>query len=488
MKSKIFHLFLLYFILFAQIYSLHNFHLQILSNTGVVTPQSFCLLYTFDIFKVFGTLLFSNICDRKAIHKYLFSISALLQGIIMYVLYHLQTLCKESIRIYFVILFYILFVITQSGTVTILDSLSVNYLESERINLNTFGKIRVGGSLGNMFVNLLLFTIQKSIKKIKGEDYADSVKNSVIIHTFLIIGSVCCTFGCIFLPNYKKHIPEDKKTNENDETTREVQIEHESPHSTTGEKLTQKIEQKSHGNENDLDKKSQSWSFKKFFGDIKTIYSTELLVYTLSVFFYGIERASLGGYFTKYLELVEFERSRIYSFSLMRAFPEILIYLFLSKIEKFISIEKQFIISIISSSLRTFYYISIDFTANKSFLVQNSPFVVEFLKGISSALFNYSALRIFRKKATISTVSTAQGIFNAVYNALSYIFYAFLGYTLIVNEKSELTDSIKKLFTIGSAMSTIMVIVPFLMLLRRKKKNVIETAGWQKESCKLSQK
>lgn len=427
MKGQILSLFLLEFLMYGQIYTLHNYHLQVLVNTGVVTPKRFSLLYIFDIFKVIGILVLLNVCDKRGWHRACLVTCPIALGIVMFILYNLGKFCPVFIRMPMVVLTYIFFVLGQSGTIAILDSLCFNFLESEGVSLNTFGKIRSGGVFGNMFVQIFMFVWQKSFEKIRGLEEANRLKNCFLVYFFLIFG-VLCSIACFFLaPNYKKST----------------------------------IDQKS-------EKNNSKWNVVTFLRDLRILFTPTIIIYFFSVLAYGLERASFGGYFTKYLELQMFERSILYLLSLMRCIPEIFIYLFMKQIENILSLEGMFITSVLSSALRTFFYTMCNLKRNADPVLKFLPFPIEFLKGISSAFFNYSALRIFRNQATAETLSTSQGLFNANYNALAYIVYAMIGYSIIQSDPSKLLRSIRQLFITTSSISLVILLFPILLFVRNK--------------------
>ncbi|KRH92711.1 Major Facilitator Superfamily (MFS) [Pseudoloma neurophilia] len=424
MRKELLSFFFLEFMTYLQIYTLHNYHYQILKNTNTVSEKNFPLVYCFDIFKVFSTLIFSNICDRKGNHKTFLVITPLLAGIVIYALFNIQSYCPVTYRKPLVVFFYIIFVICSAGTHSILESLCFNFLENNNYNLSTFGRIRVGGSFGNMFCQFFLFSFQRLMMYLKGKEYAEKMKDVFLVHFFLLFGLIN-SVACFFLaPAYKK---------------------------------AERIEESS--------EKTTKWTLRKFLNDLKCLFTLNLIIYFISVLAYGIERASLGGYFTMFLTFQGIERSILYILSLMRCFPEIFIYLFMRNIENFCSMEGMFVISVISSALRTFFYIFVDFKVQTAPFFTVAPFMIEFLKGISSSFFNYSALRIFRNEATDATLSTAQGLFNANYNALSYIFYAVIGYSIIKSD--NLFDSIKNLFLFSACCSVICLGPPIVAFLRR---------------------
>lgn len=379
------------------------------------------------MFKVVGTLVLLNLCDKKGWHRACLVICPIFLGLVMYILYNLGDLCHASIRMPMVVIIYIFFVLGQCGTHVILDSLCFNYLENENMNLNTFAKIRSGGVFGNMFVQIFMFIWQKSFEKIAGKEKADALKNSFLVYFFLAFGLLCAIASFFLAPSYKRaSISDDSKI------------------------------------------KKSKWNLKIFLKDLIHLFTPTLIIYFLSVLAYGLERASFGGYFTKYLELQMFERSRLYLLCLMRCIPEIFIYLYMKEIENVLSLEGMFIISVLSSAIRTFFYTMVDFKSNLNIIFKMAPFPIEFLKGISSAFFNYSALRIFRNQAKDETLSTSQGLFNANYNAFAYIVYAAIGYSIIQSDQSKLSDSIRKLFITTSSISLFFVIFPIVSFLLNK--------------------
>lgn len=425
MESRLLSLFAISFFLYAAIYSVYSFMFQIVEETGVVDKKRFCLLNLFYIFSFVGMMIFSNIGDRKGIHKYIIAVSILLYSFVFIVLYNLKYVADLYLRNIFVVLNIIAIYILFGGTFPLVDSLTYNYLEHTGSDNRLSGRIRMGGSFGNMFIQIFCSVIQYFSEK----DYTPETQKQRKI--FINIGcnvvfSVCTALTCLlFAPKYvlgKKNIQKEKK----------------------------------------------SWNLKKFFTDLFTIFTPIVFLYTMAVIGIGIERAAITGFLGKFLENKGFERSFIHILFFCRTVPEVIIYGFSRKVEKLLGMNVMFFCAIAISGSRTLYYAYSSFN-EISTTVKTVTIIAEIFKGVHSSFFNYSSLRIFRSFATDDTLSSAQGLFNSVYNALSYVVFALFGYFLLNYEtitSKETDGDLRKLFRSIAFMNILCMAAPIVNILR----------------------
>lgn len=431
MRLNQLYLTLLIFFVYAQIYSVSNFLYQIIKKTEIVTQRDFCLFDLLNIFQFIGMMIYSNIGDRKGWHKYMIGINIFLCAISMNLMYNLDILCPQKYRLVTLVILYSLWKFFASGTYPLVDNLIFNYLESRKIEIEKYGKIRIGGTLGNMTVQIICFMSQWYFEMKYKEKYTENHKNRINIICFTVFCLLSFLNSIFFAPAYT--------LNKSDEISSSKK------------------------------EKNQKSNFSKFWNDLRSLMSPTLAIYVLSVLGYGLERASLNRFISCYLEMKGFARSSLHMLFFVRCIPEIFIYVIIKHIEKILSLESIYIIGVTVSACRTFFYCEYDFTNRNILRTKLLLIFVEFLKGISSGFFNYSALRIFRNFGTKKTLSTSQSIFNGMYNAFSYIDSAIVGYYIIdYDTLKDSTDDTRKLFLRSSLTSLVLVSLPLLHFLRLK--------------------
>ncbi|ELQ75384.1 Major Facilitator Superfamily (MFS) [Trachipleistophora hominis] len=427
MDCRLLSLFMISFFLYASIYAVHNFMFQIVKETGVIDKKKYCLLQLLYIFKFAGVVIFCNLGDRKGIHRYLVAINVVLYSVSILALYNLSSIASLRLRKAFVILTIVSSYIFISGTFPLLDSLTYNYLEHEGLDVRQSGRVRMGGALGNMFVQVVCSLLQYCFsRRLRGEGTKNR-ENVINISCNLFFSAGTALIALLFAPNYvlgKKVIHAPKK----------------------------------------------AWKVKKIFTDLISLLNPLLVLYTLAVLGQGIDRAGISTFLSKYLENKGIERSYVHVLFFCRCIPEILIYGLSQQIESVLGMNTMFLLSVIISSSRSFFYSSYNFN-NSPGTLKAITVIAEIFKGFYSSFFNYCGLRIFRSFATDDTLSLAQGIFNGTYNALSYFTFAFLGYFLVDYEKAGQPDAdedIRHLFFVVACISCVSIIAPIVAIVKRR--------------------
>lgn len=446
MDCRLFSLFMISFFLYASIYAVHNFMFQIVKETGVVDKKKYCLLQLLYIFKFAGVVIFCNLGDRKGIHRYILAVNVILYSFSMLALYNLSSIESLGLRKIMVIVTIVSSYIFISGTFPLLDSLIYNYLEHKGMDVRQSGRVRMGGALGNMFVQVVCSMLQKFFKnKLKGEGMVNR-ENMVNIGCNLFFSAGTALIALLFAPNY-----------------------------VLGEKI--------------VSKPKKSWNVKKIFSDLMSLFTPLFVLYTVAVLGQGVDRAGISTFLSKYLDTNGIDRSFVHLLFFFRCIPEILIYGLSQQIESVLGMNVMFLCSVIVSTFRSFFYASYDFGGSKR-TVMTITVIAEIFKGLYSSFFNYCGLRIFRSFAADDTLSLAQGVFNGTYNALSYFTFAFLGYFLVDYEKAGLQDGdddIRSLFFVVACISCISIIAPIVAIAKRRvnRKKVYKSSEVQSESTEV---
>lgn len=434
MNCQYMSLFVISFFLYASIYAVHSFMFQILQETGVIDKKKFCLMNLFFFFKCAGVLVFSNLGDRKGIHKYLIAVNVFIYSCTFLVLYNLKRIENLILRRWLVLCSIIVNYSVLAGTFPILDSLIYNYLEAVGLDNRLSGRIRMGGSFGNMFVQIICTIIQKFSEQNSTREEQKQRKNLINIGCNCVFGVLTAITCLLFAPKYS---------------------------------LANKVKLK-----------KKAWNVKKVFSDLTSIFSPILLFYTLAVLGLGIDRAAISNFLSKFLENNGVDRSFIHILLLCRSIPEIAIYGFSQKIEKLIGMNVMFLLAVLVSFFRSLFYSLFDLQKNPG-AVRAITVIMEVSKGIYSSLYNYSVLRIFRSFATDEKLSSVQGLCSSTYNAMAYVVFAFLGFFMVDYDTlstKQSDDDLRRLFFVVAIITSFSIIAPIINIIkiRKSKRKVIE--------------
>lgn len=198
MKKSLIFIFLSYFLIFAQIYSVWNFLFQIVSQTGVISPKKYSMIYSFFIFQLLNILI-SNIADKKGIHKNLIFISTILSGFLVLLIYNLDNFCNQKFRFLILVFLYTIYLVVQVTGFFLIDNLTFNFFVKNNIDLKNFGKIRLAGTLGNMSVQVLNLFLGKYINLFKKTNRINKIGNKNSNYTYDHLSNIvfCIFFGIL---------------------------------------------------------------------------------------------------------------------------------------------------------------------------------------------------------------------------------------------------------------------------------------------------
>lgn len=435
-------LFIANLLLHSSIYAVNNFFVQILKQTNVCSPKQFCLAQLLFFIKFLGVLIFSNLADRKRIHRNIIGINSICFAFALLFFVFAEKVSRIYLRRILVLSIFTLYHFFLSGTLGLLDSLTYNLIEQKGLPFSYYGKIRLGGTCGNITIHCIL-----TITYIFIEKYPPNIKkiyknNFNLGYGFIfgILAGLMCLFGC---PKYRK--------------IQKIEI-----HDQNNSK---KLNSKECLNKGE-NKKFNWWKRMKILLSLTT---PLLILYSLALLFQGIDRITLTNYMTEYLDARNVERSLMHLTFIIRNIPEFMIYSFSQNVEKVIGIDMMFMIASFISTLRTFFFAFENFDFEKNFFAKIMLMFFELGKGFYSSFLNYSSLRIFRLLVTDETASFGQGLYNGIYNALSPVIFSPIGYFILEYQDDDVRiESLKQLFLVTGIICSFSCLVPVYAVSSKK--------------------
>lgn len=470
-----------HFLLHASAYSVCNFMKQLMEATCGIEVREYSLFQLLIFGKFLGVMVFSQIADRKKNHRFLIGINALISSLTLFFFIFAKFIPNAIIRKIFVIIIFTVYNTFLGGTFSLLDSLTYNNIIQIKKPLSYYGKVRLGGTFGNIFIHGLLSLILSCVENKYPRSESKKIRNYVNIGSGIIFG-IIASFSCLFLPIYTTsddiNVKEENKENLHPESINSIKqdpdykIEENTQLETQiyikdAESEKKIVAKKDDSRDHKTGKKKKMGILQLFF-TFKSICSPLLIAYSLALLFQGIDRVTLSTFLTSHLETRNLNRSFIHLMFLIRYLPEIITYSFSSKAEKTIGIDGMFLVASVLSIVRTFFFAFENFDYTKNNLAKAALVILEVCKGFYSSFLNYSCLRIFKLLATENTSSFGQGLYTAIYNALSYTFCAPLGYFIFNNDKTiTIVEKCKKLFFIVGIASVLSAIVPIYAMFNK---------------------
>lgn len=417
MKSEFYRIFITSFFLNAAIYSVHNFLGQIFEDSGVMNVRKTIGIQILYLFKFISSIASTNVCDRKKIHKQILGISILSYGIIIILLVHLSHVKNENLRYKFLICLTSLLYAFNGGTYPIMDSIMINYLKATENRITGVGKLKIGGSIGHLTINLILSGLH-FIRENTNSYISKVSENTLNAYTCLIFAILTCF--CAFSLNKTFESQSESKNN-----------------------------------------KVEKWSLKGFIKDFKSIFGVIFLIYSFAVLFQGVDRIGISNFLSNYLKTIEINKSSTHMLYLWRCLPEMVIYGLCSFLSKFVGLDFMFALAVAISSSRTFFYACYDLKNTNTILKYTCVYTTEFLKGFYSAFFHYSTMRIFTGFSNSRTVSTSQGILYSLYNSVPNIVFSMLQFFFDDTKHNKIEpDELRKIFFIVGCISVFSLIAP----------------------------
>lgn len=552
--------------------------MQIVKATGAFSDRQFSLLQSTIILKFLAVMIFTYIADRKRNHKFMIAVNLSIASFSLLFFSFAKFIVSKIIRKIFVVFAFTAYNAFIGGTFSLLDTLSYNLIIQMGKPISYYGRIRLGGTFGNIFIHGLLFIVQECWSSFFSGTYKEN-KNNINIVAGVFFG-LLGAFSCLFLPKYvlldqipiKREYSEYFQSDQNENTLSEnkASLNRDEIRSDTGQEedgLDDKSEKSAHfqeildsdkiehssnilpsneGNNQSVNlhsddlssfnsennsnstnptqnslsvnisstdlletpnpenniiegtkaadddnyklndqsntkieklsdyerassfKKKKKFNISQIFHTFRSIYSPLLVFYSISVLLQGIDRVALSSFLTYYLEDRDIRRSFLHLTLLLRYLPEIMVYSFSVYLERFVGVDMMFAIAVCLSTFRTFFYSFEDFAFSTNKFALFLLVLIEISKGTYASFMNYSGLRIFRLLSTDKTASFGQGLFAALYNAMSYIFCSPIGFFLIDDDPASRKQNLKLLFKIVGVASLISLITPIYALFNKK--------------------
>ncbi|KRH92790.1 Major Facilitator Superfamily (MFS), partial [Pseudoloma neurophilia] len=465
--------------------------IQAVCDSSDITNKQFSLLQSTIIFKFMSVIFFSNLADRKKNHKLLIGVNLAISSFALLFFTVAKYIPVGFKRKSFVIFCYIIYNSFTGGVFSILDTLSYNIILQINKPFSYYGKLRVGGTLGNMAVHTVLFIGQKIVET---KDEATNKKYSNTLNLLAgFIAGICGSISCLWLPKYRvleenlipsksnqKSSTNDQNSTENIQRSSEI-LQNSTENSQNSSNIStenllrneqNKIEENISNSKNNDDLRDKITGKKKkmgyfeLFSTFRKIYTPLLVIYSLAVLIVGVDRAILSTFLTRCLEEKGVPRSLLHMSFLVRHVPEFFIYYFSQYVEKIIGIHLMFALSVCISAYRSLFFAFENCDYNESSFARCLLILFEILKGLYAAFINYSSLRIFRDLSSEQTLTFGQGLFVAIYNSLAYIVCSPIGYFLLPENKNDIKQqTFRKLFAVVGILSIFSLIAPIYAII-----------------------
>lgn len=404
--------------MYATIYSVHNFVSKILEASKIMSFKKILQAQYIYLLKFISAMFFTNICDSKKCHKYVLSFCIFLYGLSFFFLGYLCMIENINYRKFTMWSLLITYVISNGGTFPILDSMFLRYLKAENMNPSRIAKLRLAGSIGHLGINVFL--------SLGHAFYKRNYSNSSQIEPVRLNTSLCLILGIITLL-LTITLPPCKSE----------------------------------------DKKKEKWSFKKAISDLSSLISPTYVAYCFSILCLGIDRVGVSSFLSNHFKACGLDESEIHLIYIWRCLPELFIYGLAEYLSKFMSLDLIFCLAVLLTSLRSFFYglFDLNYSKTTNVIIYSTT---EVSKGIYSALYHYSAIRIFALFASKETTSTSQGILYSLYNSIPYILIS--GFNFLFPDKDKIDGKeLKKFFILVGAFSVLAVIGPIARKISNKK-------------------
>ncbi|KRH92792.1 Major Facilitator Superfamily (MFS) [Pseudoloma neurophilia] len=421
MSATFLHLTLINFFLNAMVYSVHNFIIVIVGESGVADLNQILKLQVLYGIKFIAAMMFTSFCDKKGGHKYVLTISAVLFCSGALLLTKLEEF-DEKIRFNFIIVGLFMYTVGNGGLFPIIDSLTFKYLrkigKTERI-----GRLRFAGSLGQLVSNFFLAFIHY-LKKDTG--CVKHIPNAYTCAAFAIVLSIIS----LLLSTKNIYTEEDAQIASERQKTSEI------------------------------------WE------NFKRLITIVSFCYFISVLFAGIDRQGISNFLTMYFGKVGVATSAIHVILLWRTLPELIIYGLSEFLARFLALDVIFMMAIFITVSRSFFYAFVDvsdFTEKQKFFFS---LFSETSKGFYSALFHYSAMRIFNSFADSKNVSIAQGAFYSAYNSLPYMAFPLFSPLFAKSKDKHITlAELQTLFKLVGTIAILGLVGPIVRLFHKGMKS-----------------
>lgn len=547
--------------------------MQVVKATGALSDRHYSLLQSTIVFKFLAVIFFTHMADHRRNHKFIIATNLSITSFALLFFAFAKFIEWEIMRRICVVLAFTTYFTFMGGTFSLLDTLTYNIIFHIGKPMSYYGKIRLGGTIGNMFIHALLLCVQEGWSSFFKSTYKEN-KNNINIFAGVLFG-LLGAISCLFLPKYvvideipiEKEYLNHKQSKHNESTSNEKKqlpdsdhlvSEHERHTDCDHPQLTNNTIQANHfkdvsdtdnfssvqknnskidnldgrnhkrneshlngmdqtkgsntrGMDNPIDNHSQSQtksSTKKtassemaiqdsddrlnmreeteshtkkdlhkekkrtgrfdVFVTFRSVCSPLLIFYCISVALQGLDRVALSSFLTYYLEVRKLQRSFLHFIFLIRYIPEIMVYSFSVYVEKFVGIDMMFAIAVFLSTVRTFFYAFEEFAFQEDNFALLLLVLMEITKGFYASFLNYSGLRIFRLLFTNKTASIGQGLFTALYNALSYMLCSPIGYLLIADDPALRKQNFKLLFRVVGVASLISLFTPIYAMFNKK--------------------
>lgn len=416
MDQEFFHLFFTCLCMNASVYSVHNFVTNILETTGVLNVKRIVKMQVVYLLKFLSAIIFTNVCDKKGGHKYVLAVCSLSYSFSTLALLFVKNLPEEQ-RYTAVIFCLFFYTIGNGGLFPIMDSLNFQYLRKTN-RAEQLGRLRFSGTSGHLLANILLTSIHFICERTKWV-----TKGNLFINVSLCITFALCTLILALSLPYKGRYEEKEKNTSADPE---------------------------HSN---------------YFTAFKKLVSVVFICYCISVLCAGIDRVGVSNFLSQYLKNIKINMSEIHVLYLWRTLPELLIYGVSEFLARFLSLDIIYMMAIFLTLIRSLFYGFVELEAARKSVKLTLLFATESTKGFYSALFHYSAMRIFNTFSDGTNVSTAQGVFYSLYNSLPYIPFSLLQSFFPDKLKGQLpTNDLQTLFKIVSFVALFAFIGPIVRL------------------------
>lgn len=402
---------------------------SIVKESQLVGLDNMVLLEMTVIFKIPFAFYFSNLCDRKkGAFRPVLAVSVLLHSIFATILTFLCNIPNIKLRWFSLIAIKILTESTNAVAFALIDSLGLFY----RATPKQISKIKMGGSLGHLSINAIL-CITQLMNTRAGNPFKENRINAYAGVFFATMAFMC-------IMTLKKNTKINQKETFSEKEHLQTHISENEP--STGTPST---------------KKGFIETLQTIRSDLKALICIPFCLYTLSVCLIGTDKAVISTLLSLFMENgLGLKRTESHFVYFIRCLPEFVTYYLIGRIN--MKPDHMYFLAIFVSVARSFCLGLFPFS--KMTMAQKiiSLNAIELLKGVYSASFSFSAMRIFDSMSKNRTF-TSQGVFFCFYVPLPSILFGLSG-LFIKKDRQIDKENLSQLFCIVGAIACIGLIAP----------------------------